>query len=314
MSIMTYSASATKRMGILMAALLLPLLACSPIPVAQANVTTLCSTTTQTPTSSITPASLLSVLPTLEQGAKAMLALSSVQFQLQGSATLQTSGSGLSAPATTIRARTGGSGGARRAPLSEQAATLLTLQTSQGPTQTFTVSELLMGGKLYLLGASGHWVVLDLAQVSTLLKAKVATALNSQNLYALEQHVTVLDHGVCLFAGLEARHLTLSLAGADLGQNGSISGKPTGISVDLIIDQDTSRLVCFQITGMLQGDAATLLASGRLQAFPQRTQPSLFEVTFDLVLTFSHFNQPLQQMVVPAQASPIDVHTLLTSL
>jgi len=283
--------------------------ACSSIPAAQANVTTLCAASTATTLPSTARATLLSVWPTLQQSAKAMLALSSAQSQFQGSATFAVRGPGLPASTTTILARLEGSGTASRALHEEYAAARLSLQRAQGAPKTVAVSELLSGGKLYLQRSPGRRVVLDLSRVATLLQAKVGTLLFSQNLLALAGHVTVDDHGICLYAGQSARHLTLWLDGAWLDQDASTSDTSAGMSVDLLLEQHTSLLLRLQVKGLLQFHLAT--SSG--QPSFQGNQPRMLQASFNLNLSFSHFNQRVAQFVAPPEATPVDMHALLTS-
>jgi LppX_LprAFG lipoprotein len=292
------------RFGLLVFPLILLLCACSGPFNANGGTSTPVVTTSA-------PTNLPALLPILQKSLQAMQQVRTVHVDIQGKGTIQTSGPLLPAFAKETGYSLRGKADIDIARRDGQLQVRLKLKLPQ--TAIIKVAARFIGSKLYLQAPTRQWFVLDITGVAALLNA-TGLVPQPQALAALLANVKVTDHGMMTIAGMSTHHITLSIDAHALGQLAQQSQAkqvlagvqlPRGLSADLFIDAATSRLVRLEIKGSVRADVDALLAATGQESASQAHRTLM--LTFDLIFTFSGFNQPVPQVKAPPSATPINL-------
>lgn len=176
---------------------------------------------------------------------------------------------------------------------------------------TLTLSEVVMGQKVYIQSAKGKWFALD----DTILKSATGNPLaganvaNYNNLLMLAQKETLSDHGTETMSGQSLRHITVYFSSnvlkdllAATGQLSSLSAqqqealkntrleKPT---LDLWIDEATSYVHRMQLKFTMNAStsATGTPATGKSSSAPVASSHTSTNV--NTTIDYSKFNAPV---------------------
>jgi hypothetical protein len=265
---------------------------------------------------------VLTVFPLLQQSLQATAQVKSVHVDLQGSASLQTSGPLFPAFAQATTFHIHVSANLDRINQASSAHSTIKLVAAGQSTQVLRDAARLVGGVLYVQAPSGQWFSLSLGSVLAFLSAHATSLqqLHPQALLALAQQVHITGAGMTTIHGSQVRHIVLSIDQAAWGQLLNMATLPQrdlkvaasikllhSLQADLFIDNATSRLVRIELRGAVQINVDTLLAAVNRQ---NMTSPGAgtrqLTVAFDLHLVLSKFNQPVARITAPPGAMPVD--------
>jgi len=196
--------------------------------------------------------------------------------------------------------------------------------TQSGTGQNITLSEILLGSKVYVQNPKGQWFVLD----KSLLEGFIANPFAGINVdplafLGLLQDATIIDHGTELLNGQDLRHISATLDKEALKlllNNNTLLNKLFGqqnitnvldhasrlqSSLDVWIDETSFYVHRTELKfGLDEGlsslsGSVTPTATATVAVLPGLT------VNFDSVVDLSNFNQPVT-ITPPANAIPTD--------
>ena len=283
-----------------------------------------------------TGGSALTALQVLQNSSAAMKQLKSVHFDLSAASIVHTSNLPTTASATPT---TASAMPTTTAPVPGQASLSITghgdeslpgqqsLQITviqSGTGQNISLSEILLGSKVYVQNPRGQWFVLD----KSVLEGFIANPFAGINVdplafLGLLQDATIVDHGTELLNGQDLRHISATLDKAALklllnnntllnklfGQQNitSVLDRAKGFqsSLDLWIDETNFYVHRTELKFSLDeglsslGASVTPTATASVGVLPGLT------VNFDSIVDLSNFNQPVT-ITLPANAIPTD--------
>lgn len=283
-----------------------------------------------------TGGSALTALEVLQNSSAAMKQLKSVHFDLSAASIVHTSNLPTTAPATPT---TTSAMPTTTAPVPGQVSLSITghgdeslpsqqsLQiavTQSGTGQSISLSEILLGSKVYVQNPKGQWFVLD----KSVLEGFIANPFAGINVdplafLGLLQDATIIDHGTELLNGQDLRHISATLDKAALKlllNNNTLLNKLFGqqnitnvldrargfqSSLDLWIDETNFYVHRTELKFSLDeglsslGASVTPTATASVGVLPGLT------VNFDSIVDLSNFNQPVT-ITLPANAIPTD--------
>lgn len=196
--------------------------------------------------------------------------------------------------------------------------------TQSGTGQSISLSEILLGSKVYVQNPKGQWFVLD----KSVLEGFIANPFAGINVdplvfLGLLQNATIIDHGTELLNGQDLRHISATLDKAALKlllNNNTLLNKLFGqqnitnvldrargfqSSLDLWIDETNFYIHRTELKFSLDeglsslGASVTPAATASVGVLPGLT------VNFDSIVDLSNFNQPVT-ITLPANAIPTD--------
>jgi len=288
-----------------------------------------------------TGGSALTALQVLQNSSAAMKQLKSVHFDLSAASIVHTSNLPTTASATPTTASatptTASAMPTTTAPVPGQASLSITghgdeslpgqqsLQITviqSGTGQNISLSEILLGSKVYVQNPRGQWFVLD----KSVLEGFIANPFAGINVdplafLGLLQDATIVDHGTELLNGQDLRHISATLDKAALklllnnntllnklfGQQNitNVLDRARGLqsSLDLWIDETNFYVHRTELKFSLDeglsslGASVTPTATASVGVLPGLT------VNFDSIVDLSNFNQPVT-ITLPVNAIP----------
>ena len=283
-----------------------------------------------------TGGSALTALQVLQNSSAAMKQLKSVHFDLSAASIVHTSNVPTTASATST---TTSAMPTTTAPVPGQASLSITghgdeslpgqqsLQITviqSGTGQNISLSEILLGSKVYVQNPKGQWFVLD----KSVLEGFIANPFAGINVdplafLGLLQDATIVDHGTELLNGQDLRHISATLDKAALklllnnntllnklfGQQNitNVLDRARGLqsSLDLWIDETNFYVHRTELKFSLDEGLSTLGASITPTATAGVGVLPALTVNFDSIVDLSNFNQPVT-ITLPANAIPTD--------
>jgi len=283
-----------------------------------------------------TGGSALTALEVLQNSSATMKQLKSVHFDLSVASIVQTSNVPTSAsptPKTTSATPTTATPKPSQVSLSitghgdESLPGQQSLQitvTQSGTGQNISLSEILLGSKVYVQNPKGLWFVLD----KSVLEGFIANPFAGINIdplvfLGLLQDATIIDHGTELLNGQDLRHISATLDRAALklllnnntqlhklfGQQNitDVLDHASGFqsSLDVWIDETSFYVHRTELKFSLDEGLSSL--SGSVTPTATATSAVLpgLTVNFDSIVDLSNFNQPVT-ITPPANATPTD--------
>ena len=283
-----------------------------------------------------TGGSALTALEVLQNSSAAMKQLKSVHFDLSAASIVHTSNVPVTASATpttasampTTAAPVPGqvslsiTGHGDESLPGQQSLQITVIQSGTG--QNISLSEILLGSKVYVQNPRGQWFVLD----KSVLEGFIANPFAGINVdplafLGLLQDATIIDHGTELLNGQDLRHISATLDKAALKlllNNNTLLNKLFGqqnitnvldhargfqSSLDLWIDETNFYVHRTELKFSLDeglsslGASVTPTATASVGVLPGLT------VNFDSIVDLSNFNQPVT-ITLPANAIPTD--------
>jgi hypothetical protein len=283
-----------------------------------------------------TGGSALTALEVLQNSSAAMKQLKSVHFDLSAASIVHTNNVPIgaspmptTAPATpTTTAPVPGqvslsiTGHGDESLPGQQSLHITVIQSETG--QNMSLSEILLGSKVYVQNPKGQWFVLD----KSVLEGFIANPFAGINVdplafLGLLQDATIIDHGTELLNGQDLRHISATLDKAALKlllNNNTLLNKLFGqqnitnvldhargfqSSLDLWIDETNFYVHRTELKFSLDeglsslGASVTPTATASVGVLPGLT------VNFDSIVDLSNFNQPVT-ITLPANAIPTD--------
>jgi hypothetical protein len=290
-----------------------------------------------------TGGSALTAIEVLQNSSAAMKQLKSVHFDLSAASIVHTSNLPTTASATPTTASatptTTSAMPTTTAPVPGQVSLSITghgdeslpgqqsLQiavTQSGTGQSISLSEILLGSKVYVQNPKGQWFVLD----KSVLEGFIANPFAGINVdplafLGLLQDATIIDHGTELLNGQDLRHISATLDKAALKlllNNNTLLNKLFGqqnitnvldrargfqSSLDLWIDETNFYVHRTELKFSLGEDLSSLGASVTPTATASVGVLPGLTVNFDSIVDLSNFNQPVT-ITLPANAIPTD--------
>ncbi len=283
-----------------------------------------------------TGGSALTALEVLQNSSATMKQLKSVHFDLSVASIVQTSNVPTSAsptPKTTSATPTTATPKPSQVSLSitghgdESLPGQQSLQitvTQSGTGQNISLSEILLGSKVYVQNPKGLWFVLD----KSVLEGFIANPFAGINIdplvfLGLLQDATIIDHGTELLNGQDLRHISATLDRAALklllnnntqlhklfGQQNitDVLDHASGFqsSLDVWIDETSFYVHRTELKFSLDEGLSSL--SGSVTPTATATSAVLpgLTVNFDSIVDLSNFDQPVT-ITPPANATPTD--------
>ena len=283
-----------------------------------------------------TGGSALTALEVLQNSSAAMKQLKSVHFDLRAASIVHTGNVPTTASATptitsampTTTAPVPGqvslsiTGHGDESLPGQQSLQINVIQSGTG--QNISLSEILLGRKVYVQNPKGQWFVLD----KSVLEGFIANPFAGINVdplafLGLLQDATIIDHGTELLNGQDLRHISATLDKAALklllnnntllnklfGQQNitNVLDRARGLqsSLDLWIDETNFYVHRTELKFSLDeglsslGASVTPTATASVGVLPGLT------VNFDSIVDLSNFNQPVT-ITLPANAIPTD--------
>ncbi len=281
-----------------------------------------------------TGGSALTALQVLQNSSAAMKQLKSVHFDLSAASIVHTSNlptTTSATPTTTSAMPTTTAPVPGQVSLSitghgdeslpgQQSLQITVIQSGTG--QNISLSEILLGSKVYVQNPKGQWFVLD----KSVLEGFIANPFAGINVdplafLGLLQDATIIDHGTELLNGQDLRHISATLDKAALklllnnntllnklfGQQNitNVLDRARGLqsSLDLWIDETNFYVHRTELKFSLNeglsslGASVTPTATAGVGVLPGLT------VNFDSIVDLSNFNQPVT-ITLPANAIP----------
>jgi len=281
-----------------------------------------------------TGGSALTALQVLQNSSAAMKQLKSVHFDLSAASIVHTSNlptTTSATPTTTSAMPTTTAPVPGQVSLSitghgdeslpgQQSLQITVIQSGTG--QNISLSEILLGSKVYVQNPKGQWFVLD----KSVLEGFIANPFAGINVdplafLGLLQDATIIDHGTELLNGQDLRHISATLDKAALklllnnntllnklfGQQNitNVLDRARGLqsSLDLWIDETNFYVHRTELKFSLNeglsslGASVTPTATASVGVLPGLT------VNFDSIVDLSNFNQPVT-ITLPANAIP----------
>jgi hypothetical protein len=190
--------------------------------------------------------------------------------------------------------------------------------------QNISLSEIILGNKVYIKNPKGQWYVLDKSVLEGVIGNPFAGInIDPSSLLNLLQNAQLVDHGTEALNGQNLRHISASLDKVGLRQlltnNPQLSklfgqqnidtvidqAKAFQASVDLWIDETNFYVHRAELKFNLNEDLSSLNNSTTPGATPTVAPLSGLTTSFDSVTDLSNFNQPVT-ITPPANAIPTD--------
>ncbi len=283
-----------------------------------------------------TGGSALTALEVLQNSSAAMKQLKSVHFDLSAASIVHTSNVPVGASATptttsampTTTAPVPGqvslsvTGHGDESLPGQQSLQITVIQSGTG--QNISLSEILLGSKVYVQNPKGQWFVLD----KSVLEGFIANPFAGINVdplafLGLLQDATIIDHGTELLNGQDLRHISATLDKAALKlllNNNTLLNKLFGqqnitnvldrargfqSSLDLWIDETNFYVHRTELKFSLDEGLSSLGASVTPTATASVAVLPGLTVNFDSIVDLSDFNQPVT-ITLPVNAIPTD--------